>query len=175
MNKIYEERIWTFEQHRSFPNHTLSRCAGQMWKEWNKPPWNKKNKQTSKTSFAPFPVHYQRLNVSSVVDVIRCRVVVDYREVSRLCSGLPGVGERIVLAISLCWWKPLLSDALLFWLGDKTGGSGEGVLFRLVGASSSGSVSSMRGMDGSESSIRNSGWLMKLWMELRDSGVSRPS
>lgn len=46
---------------------------------------------------------------------------------------------------------------------------------RLVGASSSASVSSMRGIWGSESSIRNSGWVMKLWIDVRDSGFSSPS
>lgn len=49
------------------------------------------------------------------------------------------------------------------------------LLWRLVGASSSASVSSMRGMCGSESSMRNSGWVMKLWMDVRDSGFSSPS
>lgn len=78
-----------------------------------------------------------------------------------------------------------LSTALLFWLGEGVGESdGEGGVgvalrgeaeLRLVGASSSASVSSMRGMEGSESSILNSGWVMKLWMELRDSGFSSPS
>lgn len=88
----------------------------------------------------------------------------------------------------------LLSTALLFWFGDRDRGvvgaavTGEGVgeggvgvvvrglaELRLVGASSSASVSSMRGMWGSESSIRNSGWVMKLWMDVRDSGFSSPS
>lgn len=72
--------------------------------------------------------------------------------------------------------KWLLSTALLFWFGESDRGvggaavTGEGVgeggvgvaflglaEFRLVGASSSASVSSMRGMWGSESSILNSG------------------
>lgn len=65
--------------------------------------------------------------------------------------------------------------------GEGVGEGGVGVVLRglaelrLVGASSSASVSSMRGMWGSESSIRNSGWVMKLWMDVRDSGFSSPS
>lgn len=62
-----------------------------------------------------------------------------------------------------------LSMALLFLLGD------DGWLEFFLAASSSMSVSSMRGMWGVESSILNSGWVMKLWMEVRDSGFSRPS
>lgn len=89
----------------------------------------------------------------------------------------------------------LLSTALLFWFGEgETGGGvvatavvvvvgegGVGVVLRglaelrLVGASSSASVSSMRGIWGSESSIRNSGWVMKLWIDDRESGFSSPS
>lgn len=92
----------------------------------------------------------------------------------------------------------LLSTALLFWFGEgETGvvgaavvgvgvgeGEGEGGVgvalrglaeLRLVGASSSASVSSMRGIWGSESSIRNSGWVMKLWIDVRESGFSSPS
>lgn len=112
----------------------------------------------------------------------------DQREVSRLCRGLPGAD----VGTSGRRWFPL-STALLFWLGDgetaRVGvgvgvGEGEGGVgvalrglaeLRLVGASSSASVSSIRGMWGSESSIRNSGWVMKLWMDVRDSGFSSPS
>lgn len=54
-------------------------------------------------------------------------------------------------------------------------GMAVGTKLRLVGLSSSDSASSIRGMARSESSMRNSGWFMKLWMELRDSGVSKPS
>lgn len=54
-------------------------------------------------------------------------------------------------------------------------GMAVGTKLRLVGLSSSDSASSIRGMARSESSMRNSGWVMKLWMELRDSGVSKPS
>lgn len=63
-----------------------------------------------------------------------------------------------------------LSMALLFLLGD------EGWLeyFLLLRAESS-SVSSMRGMLGVESSILNSGCVMKLWMDDLESGFSRPS
>lgn len=123
-----------------------------------------------------------------------CRGVgLDQRAVSRLCIGLAGAEGVSDLPASGRRWLPL-STALLFWLGDGEagvagspawvgdgGGGGEGVALRreaelrLVGASSSASVSSMRGMWGSESSIRNSGWVMKLWMELRDSGFSSPS
>lgn len=61
--------------------------------------------------------------------------------------------------------------------GEDEGGEALGRLaeLRLVGASSSASVSSMRGMWGSESSIRNSGWVMKLWIDVRASGFSSPS
>lgn len=102
----------------------------------------------------------------------------DQREVSRLCRGLPGAVGVPDLGPSGRRWLPL-STALLFWFGEgETGGfkgvgvgegeGGVGVVLRglaelrLVGASSSASVSSMRGMWGSESSIRNSGWVMKL-------------
>lgn len=118
----------------------------------------------------------------------------DQREVSRLCRGLPGTKGVPDLGPSGRRWL-LLSTALLFWFGDgETGvvgaavdvgvGVGEGGVgvvlrglaeLRLVGASSSASVSSMRGIWGSESSIRNSGWVMKLWMDVRDSGFSSPS
>ena len=114
-----------------------------------------------------------------------------HSEVSRLCRGLPGHGGRLAeldgirpaLEASLCSGV-ITSMALLFWLGEGWSGgsldspvSGGGIMMeiRLVGASSSPSFSSIRGIWGSESSIRNSGWLMKLWMELRASGVSRPS
>ncbi len=97
----------------------------------------------------------------------------DQRDVSRLCMGLPGAEGVAGLLGSRKRWMPL-STALLFWLGEG-GGGGVGVVFLLVGASSSASVSSIRGMWGSESSIRNSGWVMKLWMEVRDSGFSVPS
>lgn len=121
----------------------------------------------------------------------------DQREVSRLCRGLPGAEGVPDLGPSGRRWL-LLSTALLFWFGEGvTGvvgamvvgegegeggvGVGEGVALRglaelrLVGASSSASVSSMRGIWGSESSIRNSGWVMKLWIDDRDSGFSSPS
>lgn len=125
----------------------------------------------------------------------------DQREVSRLCRGLPGAEGVPDLGPSGRRWL-LLSTALLFWFGEgemgtvRAGsvgvgvgegegeGEGEGGVgvalrglaeLRLVGASSSASVSSMRGMWGSESSIRNSGWVMKLWMDVRDSGFSSPS
>lgn len=117
----------------------------------------------------------------------------DQREVSRLCRGLPGAEGVPDLGPSGRRWL-LLSTALLFWFGDGEtgavgaavagvgeGGVGEGVALRglaelrLVGASSSASVSSMRGIWGSESSIRNSGWVMKLWIDVRDSGFSSPS
>lgn len=116
------------------------------------------------------------------------------REVSRLCRGLPGAKGVPDLGPSGRRWL-LLSTALLFWFGEgETGvvgaavdvgvGVGEGGVgvvlrglaeLRLVGASSSASVSSMRGIWGSESSIRNSGCVMKLWMDVRDSGFSSPS
>lgn len=117
----------------------------------------------------------------------------DQRDVSRLCRGLLGAEGVADLVPSGRRWL-LLSTALLFWLGERDSGvvgaavTGEGVgeggvgvvlrglaELRLVGASSSASVSSMRGMWGSESSIRNSGWVMKLWMDVRDSGFSSPS
>lgn len=115
----------------------------------------------------------------------------DQREVSRLCSGLPGAEGVPDLGPSGRRWL-LLSTALLFWFGEgemgvvgaAVGGVGEGGVgvalrglaeLRLVGASSSASVSSIRGIWGSESSIRNSGWVMKLWMDVRDSGFSSPS
>lgn len=97
----------------------------------------------------------------------------DQRDVSRLCMGLAGAEGVAGLLLSRKRWMPL-STALLFWLGEG-GGGGVGVAFLFVGASSSASVSSIRGMWGSESSIRNSGWVMKLWMEVRDSGFSSPS
>lgn len=114
------------------------------------------------------------------------------REVSRLCRGLPGQGGspaelggiRPDREPSLCSGM-MRSNALLFWLGEDGRGcrldspvsvSGGGMTeFRLVGGSSSSSFSSISGIWVSKSSMRNSGWLMKLWMELRDSGVSRPS
>lgn len=120
----------------------------------------------------------------------------DQREVSRLCRGLPGAEGVPDLGPSGRRWLLLLSTALLFWLGEAetgvgvagatgaavmVGEGGVGVVLRglaelrLVGASSSASVSSMRGIWGSESSIRNSGWFMKLWMDDRDSGFSSPS
>lgn len=112
----------------------------------------------------------------------------DQREVSRLCKGLPGADRVPDLGPSGRRWL-LLSTALLFWFGEGETGAvrvavGEGGVgvalrglaeLRLVGASSSASVSSMRGIWGSESSIRNSGWVMKLWMDVRDSGFSSPS
>lgn len=99
----------------------------------------------------------------------------DQRDVSTLCMGLAGAEGVADLLLSKKRWAPL-STALLFWLGDgEGGGGGVGVAFLFVGASSSASVSSMRGMWGSESSIRNSGWVIKLWIELRDSGFSSPS
>lgn len=125
--------------------------------------------------------------------------VSDQRDVSRLCSGLPGAEGVPDLGGPPGRRWLLLSTALLFWFGEgETGvvvvgalvvvvvgvGVGEGGVgvalrglaeLRLVGASSSASVSSMRGMWGSESSIRNSGWVMKLWMDVRDSGFSSPS
>lgn len=114
-----------------------------------------------------------------------------HREVSRLCRGLPGhrgrVEEfwamRLDLGLSLCSGTTR-SSALLFWLrevgngtrlGSVVSGGGAMTELRLVGGSSSLSFSSIKGIRGSESPMRNSGWLMKLWMELRDSGVSRPS
>lgn len=130
-----------------------------------------------------------------VVVVVVTRRGADQREVSRLCKGLPGAEGVPDLGPSGRRWL-LLSTALLFWFGEGEtgvvgatvvgegegeGGVGEGVALRglaelrLVGASSSASVSSMRGMWGSESSIRNSGWVMKLWMDDRDSGFSSPS
>lgn len=110
-----------------------------------------------------------------------CKAVLDQREVSRLCSGLPGAESVPDLGPSGRRWL-LLSTALLFWFGERdtgvlgatvvagdgVGEGGVGVVLRglaelrLVGASSSASVSSMRGIWGSESSIRNSGWVMKL-------------
>lgn len=116
----------------------------------------------------------------------------DQREVSRLCRGLPGAEGVPDLGPSGRRWL-LLSTALLFWFGEgETGvvgaavvvGEGEGGVgvvlrglaeLRLVGASSSASVSSMRGIWGSESSIRNSGCVIKLWIDDRDSGFSSPS
>lgn len=115
----------------------------------------------------------------------------DQREVSRLCRGLPGAEGVPDLGPSGRRWL-LLSTALLFWFGEgetgavravgvDVGEGGVGVVLRglaelrLVGASSSASVSSMRGIWGSESSIRNSGWVMKLWIDVRDSGFSSPS
>lgn len=113
----------------------------------------------------------------------------DQREVSRLCRGLPGAEGVPDLGPSGRRWL-LLSTALLFWFGEgETGAVGATVVgeggvgvalrglaeLRLVGASSSASVSSMRGIWGSESSIRNSGWVMKLWIDDRDSGFSSPS
>lgn len=113
----------------------------------------------------------------------------DQREVSRLCRGLPGADGVPDLVPSGRRWL-LLSTALLFWFGEGETGvvgaavAGEGGVgvalrglaeLRLVGASSSASVSSMRGIWGSESSIRNSGWVMKLWIDVRDSGFSSPS
>lgn len=47
--------------------------------------------------------------------------------------------------------------------------------YLLSSDSSSTSVSSISGMLWMRSLMRNSGWAMKLWMELRDSGFSRPS
>lgn len=90
-------------------------------------------------------------------------------DVSKLCSGLPGDEEVADLFISIVRWIPL-STALLFLLGE-----GGGLELRFVGASSSASVSSIRGMCGSESSILNSGCVIKLWIELLDSGFSNPS
>lgn len=127
-------------------------------------------------------------------EVVTCGAGSDQREVSRLCSGLPGAEGFPDLGPSGRRWL-LLSTALLFWFGEgETGvvgaavvageGEGEGGVgvalrglaeLRLVGASSSASVSSMRGIWGSESSIRNSGWVMKLWIDVRDSGFSSPS
>lgn len=118
----------------------------------------------------------------------------DQREVSRLCRGLPGAEGVPDLGPSGRRWL-LLSTALLFWFGEgetgvvgatvvvvaSVGEGGVGVVLRglaelrLVGASSSASVSSMRGIWGSESSILNSGWVMKLWIDDRDSGFSSPS
>lgn len=129
--------------------------------------------------------------------VVTCGAWSDQREVSRLCRGLPGAEGVPDLGPSGRRWL-LLSTALLFWFGEgETGvagaagvgvvvvvGGGEGGVgvvlrglaeLRLVGASSSASVSSMRGIWGSESSIRNSGWVMKLWIDDRDSGFSNPS
>lgn len=112
-------------------------------------------------------------------------------EVSKLCRGLPGHGGNpgefgaISADLEVSFSSgTMLSRALLFWLGEDCGcdrldspvrGGGMTMELRLVGASSSPSTSSMSGMCVSESSMRNSGWVMKLWMELRDSGVSRPS
>lgn len=62
-----------------------------------------------------------------------------------------------------------LSMALLFLLGD------EGWLEYFLLRAESSSVSSMRGMLGVESSILNSGCVMKLWMDVLESGFSRPS
>lgn len=108
-----------------------------------------------------------------------------HSEVSRLWRGLPGHGgspaelEDIRAGIGT-----MRSMALLFWLGEDgrggrvdspISGGGRTREFRLVGASSSQSASSIRGILFTESVMRNSGWLMKLWMELRASGVSRPS
>lgn len=127
-------------------------------------------------------------------EVVTCGAGSDQREVSRLCSGLPGAKGAPDLGPSGRRWL-LLSTALLFWFGEgETGvvgatvvageGVGEGGVgvalrglaeLRLVGASSSASVSSIRGIWGSESSIRNSGWVMKLWIDDRDSGFSSPS
>lgn len=127
-------------------------------------------------------------------EVVTCGAGSDQSEVSRLCSGLPGAEGVPDLRPSGRRWL-LLSTALLFWFGEgETGvvgatvvagkGVGEGGVgvalrglaeLRLVGASSSASVSSMRGIWGSESSIRNSGWVIKLWMDDRDSGFSNPS
>lgn len=47
--------------------------------------------------------------------------------------------------------------------------------YLLCSDSSSTSVSSISGMLWMRSLMRNSGWAMKLWMELRESGFSRPS
>ncbi|TNN45565.1 hypothetical protein EYF80_044232 [Liparis tanakae] len=101
-----------------------------------------------------------------------------HRDVSRLCSGLPGQGGspaetgEIRLGSGAQWSDRLLGEDAPAGGG---GGGGRTTLLRLTGASSSQSASSMRGISGAESSMRNSGWLMKLWMELRASGVSRPS
>lgn len=121
--------------------------------------------------------------------VVTCGAGSDQREVSRLCRGLPGAERVPDLGPSGRRWL-LLSTALLFWFGEGetgvvgvtvVGEGGVGVVLRglaelrLVGASSSASVSSMRGIWGSESSIRNSGWVIKLWIDDRDSGFSSPS
>lgn len=129
----------------------------------------------------------------------------DQREVSRLCRGLPGAegvpdlgasGRRwLLLSTALLFWfgdgetgagvtAGVTSGASGSVGGSVVQGVGEGGVgvelrglaeLRLVGASSSASVSSMRGIWGSESSIRNSGWVMKLWIDDRDSGFSSPS
>lgn len=65
--------------------------------------------------------------------------------------GLPGLEEVADLLVSVVRLIPL-SMALLFLLSDDGG-----LEFCLSAASSSRSVSSMRGMWGCESSIRNSG------------------
>lgn len=112
-------------------------------------------------------------------------------DVSRLCRGLPGhggkPGEFGVISPDLegsLSSGTMPSMALLFWLDEDwrcdrldipVRGGGMMIELRLVGGSSSPSISSMSGMCVSESSMRNSGWVMKLWMELRDSGVSSPS
>lgn len=63
-----------------------------------------------------------------------------------------------------------LSMALLFLFGD------EGWLeYTLLLRAASSSMSSMRGMLGVESSILNSGCVMKLCMDVLESGFSRPS
>lgn len=103
------------------------------------------------------------------MQLVCCYSAYNQSDVSKLCSGLPGDEEVADLFISMVRWIPL-STALLFLLGE-----GGGLELRFVGASSSASVSSIRGMWGSESSILNSGWVIKLWIELLDSGFSNPS
>lgn len=103
------------------------------------------------------------------MQLVCCYSAYNQSDVSKLCRGLPGDEEVADLFISMVRWIPL-STALLFLLGE-----GGGLELRFVGASSSASVSSIRGMWGSESSILNSGWVIKLWIELLDSGFSNPS
>lgn len=90
-----------------------------------------------------------------------------------LWSGLIGLDEEVGVLLTLVLRQMPLSMALLFLLGD---GGGLARKRRLGGHSlSSTSVSSMRGMLWIQSLIKNSGVVMKLWMEVFVSGFSSPS
>lgn len=91
----------------------------------------------------------------------------DQTDVSKLCKGLSGSG-MVSSAI-------LLSIALLFVLRGEDSPGLSSLCFLSSSASKSSSVPSRNGVSGSSSSWMNSGWVMKLWMELLDSGFSRPS